>query len=82
MIDLDKLIQRIIVACVAGSLVLITHLLTVEMMFNNFESLNAETHGQVMELKESSGFPLPRLNSPDSLAYCINMVQQMEEDFR
>jgi small neutral amino acid transporter SnatA (MarC family) len=79
MIDLDKLIQRILVACVAGGLVLITHLLTVEMMFNNFESLNAEIHEQTIE---ASQFPLPRLNSPDSLAYCINMVEQMKEDFR
>ena len=78
MIDLDRLVQWAVVAFVIASIVLVTHLLTVQMMFDQFKIMNAEIHDTAVE--EASGFPLPRLNRPDSLSYCINMVQQMERD--
>jgi hypothetical protein len=80
MIDLDRLIQWALVGFCAGTLVLITHILTVEIMFQRFQELSADIHEQRIEIPVASDFPLPRLNSLDSLAYCISMVNQMEKD--
>ena len=44
MIDLDRLVQWAVVAFVVASIVLITHLLTVQMMFDQFKIMNAEGH--------------------------------------
>lgn len=79
MIDLDKLTQWALIAFGAATIVLVTHLLTAEIMFQKFQELSADIHEQTIEIPVSNDFPLPRLNTLDSLAYCINMVHQMEE---
>ena len=81
MIDLNKLIQWLLIAFSAGSIVLITHLLTVDMMFTSFQSLNNEIHSNTIE-RETSDFPIPRGTSLDSLAFCIMKIQAMEENFK
>tara|TARA_R110000824_G_C15038842_1_gene660180 strand:- start:578 stop:823 length:246 start_codon:yes stop_codon:yes gene_type:complete len=80
MIDLDKLIQWALVAFSVASIVLVTHLLTVQVMFQEFKVMNAEVHETTVVEQGVSEFPLPRLNSPDSLAYCIAMVGHMTRD--
>tara|TARA_R110000824_G_scaffold78549_3_gene198231 strand:- start:786 stop:1034 length:249 start_codon:yes stop_codon:yes gene_type:complete len=82
MIDLDKLIQWALVAFSAGTLVLITHLLTIQMAFHKFEELSADIHEQTTWQQAENAFPLPRLNGADSLAYCINMVDEMKAGTR
>jgi len=82
MIDLDKLIQWALIAFAAGSLVLITHLLTLQMAFQEFQRLSADIHEQTVEISEVSDFPLPRLNSLDSLGYCIAMIHAMEQKYK
>ena len=77
MFDLDKLLQWAVIAFAAGTLVLITHLLTIEVAFQNFQELSAIIHEQTTVQQAENAFPLPRLNGPDSLAYCINMVDHM-----
>tara|TARA_R100000808_G_C2136143_1_gene144477 strand:- start:1480 stop:1725 length:246 start_codon:yes stop_codon:yes gene_type:complete len=81
MIDLDKLFHYAMIAIFAGSLVLITHLLTVEVMFSNFKDLNREVHSTTIENRVSD-FPIPRGNSLDSLAYCIMKVMTMEQKYK
>ena len=78
MIDLEKCLQLAAVAFIAGTLVLISHLLTMQMMLDRFENMNLDIHQQTTIKEDGIPFPLPRLNSLDSLAYCINMVDQMK----
>ena len=75
MIDLDKLIQWALIAFGAGSLVLITHLLTLQMAFQEFQRLSADIHEQTVEISEVSDFPIPRGNSLDSLALIVALSQ-------
>ena len=80
MIDLERCLQLAAVAFIAGTLVLMSHLLTMQMMWERFEGMSLDIHqGAKIEQAESL-FPLPRLNNLDSLAYCITMISQMEKD--
>ena len=81
MFDLDKLIQWSWVAFGVASLVLITHLLTLQ-AFQEFQKLSADIHEQTVETREVSDFPIPRGNSLDSLAYCIMKVMTMEQEYK
>ena len=82
MFDLDKLMQWAVIAFGAGTLVLITHLLTMQMAFQEFQKLSADIHEQTVEISEVSDFPIPRGNSLDSLAYCIMKVMTMEQEYK
>ena len=82
MFDLDKLIQWSWVAFGVASLVIITHLLTMQMAFQEFQKLSADIHEQTVETREVSDFPIPRGNSLDSLAYCIMKVMTMEQKYK
>ena len=68
MIDLDKLIAAAGQAAPAP---------TGAVAFQNFQELSAIIHEQTTVQQAENAFPLPRLNGPDSLAYCINMVDHM-----
>ena len=82
MFDLDKLLQWSWVAVGVASLVIITHLLTMQMAFQEFQKLSADIHEQTVETSEVSDFPIPRGNSLDSLAYCIMKVMTMEQEYK
>tara|TARA_R110000744_G_scaffold85947_4_gene167968 strand:+ start:539 stop:787 length:249 start_codon:yes stop_codon:yes gene_type:complete len=80
MIDLERCLQLAAVAFIAGTLVLISHLLTMQMMWERFEGMSRDIHQEAKVEQVENIFPLPRLNNLDSLAYCISMVSQMEKD--
>jgi hypothetical protein len=80
MIDLDRVAKICLYILTGGTLVLSSHMMTMRYALAELHEIQVMAHTGQPTVVVSPEFPLPRLNSPDSLAYCINMVEQMEND--
>tara|TARA_R110002110_G_scaffold107884_1_gene269796 strand:- start:343 stop:591 length:249 start_codon:yes stop_codon:yes gene_type:complete len=81
MIDLDRVARICFYILTGGTLVLASHMMTMRYALAELHQIQAMAHtGQPTTVVVGPEFPLPRLNSPDSLAYCIQMVEEMKRD--
>jgi|TARA_R110000824_G_scaffold157971_2_gene331510 hypothetical protein len=79
MIDLEKVIMRFVLVAGLWFVMWMSHLMTMRAVRIELSNMIIPMHEPVVA---EPYFPLPRLNGPDSLAYCINMVDQMKAGTR
>ena len=79
MIDLEKVITWFCIFAGVWLAMFISHTMTMQAVRKELAEMVIPMHEPVVA---DPYFPLPRLNGPDSLAYCINMVDQMKAGTR